>query len=81
MAKKAQPKPSAPKARQKQPVAKKAAAPAASSRAARKPTRPPAKPVTPKRPGPPATSKYDQPGAPWWKKFRPTKAGATESKR
>jgi hypothetical protein len=69
MAKKAQPKPSAPKARRKQPVAKKAAPPATSSRAARKPTKPP------------ATSKYDQPGAPWWKKFRPTEVGAAESKR
>jgi hypothetical protein len=49
-------------------VAKKAAPPATSSRAARKPTRPP------------ATSKYDQPGAPWWKKFRP-EAGPAESKR
>jgi hypothetical protein len=69
MAKKAQPKPSAPKARRKQPVAKKAAPRAARPRATRKP------------PGPPATSKYDQPGAPWWKKFRPTESGATESKR
>jgi hypothetical protein len=69
MAKKAQPKPSAPKARRKQPVAKKAAARAISARTARKPK------------GPPATSKYDQPGAPWWKKFRPTEAGPAESKR
>jgi len=69
MPKKAQPKPSVPKARRKQPVAKKAAAPAAGSRGARKPARPP------------ATSKYDQPGAPWWKKFRPTEAGPAESKR
>ena len=66
MAKKAQPKSSAAKARRKQPVAKKAAAPATSSRKARKPA---------------ATSKYDQPGAPWWKKFRPTEAGPAESKR
>jgi hypothetical protein len=29
----------------------------------------------------PAASKYDQPGAPWWKKFRPSGTGAAESKR
>jgi hypothetical protein len=69
MAKKAQPKPSAAKTPRKQPVAKKAAAPTTRSRAARRPTKPP------------ATSKYDQPGAPWWKKFRPTEAGPAESKR
>ena len=69
MAKKAQQKPSAPKTRRKQPVAKKATPPAARPPGARKPARSP------------AASKYDQPGAPWWKKFRPTEVGATESKR
>jgi hypothetical protein len=28
-----------------------------------------------------AASKYDQAGAPWWKKFRPSGTGAAESKR
>jgi hypothetical protein len=69
MAKKARPKRSAPKARRNQPVAKKAAPPVARPRA------------THKSAGRSATSKYDQPGAPWWKKFRPTETGATEPKR
>ena len=55
MAKKAQAKAAAPKARPKTPAPKKAAAPARSSA-----------PVAVR----PAGSKYDQPGAPWWKKFR-----------
>ncbi len=57
MAKKAQSKSAASKARPKAAAPKKAAAP---------------RPVA----GPAATTKYDQPGAPWWKKFRSTASAA-----
>ncbi len=57
MAKKAQPKAAASKARVKTAAPKKAAAPTTVANR-------------------PAASKYDQPGAPWWKKFRSTASAA-----
>lgn len=63
MAKKAPKKPTAVKASSKQPAVKKAPKPAASKKAA----------------APKAAAKYNQSGAPWWKKFWPMEAA--ESKR
>jgi hypothetical protein len=63
MAKKAAKKPTAAKTRAKKPTVKKAPKPKASKKAA----------------APKTAAKYDQSGAPWWKKFWPTQA--TESKR
>ena len=76
MAKKAKAKTNTPKARAKQlPGSPKQAAAKAAEPQAEKPAapRPAAQPSAP-------ASKYDQPGAPWWKKFRP-ESGAGASKR
>ncbi len=45
-----------------------------------KPAEAPAPAPTPSAQPAAAASKYDQPGAPWWKKFRP-ESGASASKR
>ncbi len=66
MPKKTQSKASAPKARAPQPAGPR-----------KQPAVKPAAPAV----SAPATSKYDQPGAPWWKKFRRSDVGAIESKR
>ncbi len=86
MAKKAKAKPSAAKARTKQPApaskqltAKRSPQPTASPAVA-KAASAPAPVVSPVTPSAPASSKYDQPGAPWWKKFR-TERSTPELKR
>jgi len=63
MVRKAAKKPTAAKTSAKKPAVKKAPKPAASKKTA----------------APKAAVKYDQSGAPWWKKFWPTQP--TESKR